>query len=53
MKIELGTRLTYRGHGRKRQLVQKRDDFVYVPLLKTLRAMLKNDDILQEVGKNA
>ena len=49
MKIELRTQLTYRGHGCKRQLVEKRDDFIYVPLLQTLQAMLKNDEILQEV----
>ena len=47
--MELRTQLTYKGRGRKRRIVEKREDFVDVPLLKTLQAMLMNDDILQEV----
>lgn len=49
MKIKLGTKLILKGHGRKRRLVQKEEQLVYVPLLDTLQMLLKNDEILGEV----
>lgn len=48
-KIKLGAKWMSRGHGRKRRLVQVTDTLVYVPLLKTIETLLKDEGIFTEV----
>ncbi|XP_065893395.1 uncharacterized protein [Dysidea avara] len=50
-KIKMGTRRIHRGHGRKRRLKEVTDTLVYVPLLKTLQMLLKDEGIYTEVQK--
>lgn len=38
-----------RGHGRRRRIVQKDQNMVYVPILETLQSLLMDDAILGEV----
>ena len=48
-KIKMGTRRIYRGHGRKRCQKKITDTLVYVPLLKTIQVLLKDEGIYTEV----
>ena len=49
VKIRLGTKKKAQGLGSKRRLVEKEEDFVYVPILQTLQALLTNETVLSEV----
>jgi len=48
-KIKVGTRRVLHSRGRKRHLVQVTDTLVYVPLLKTLEMLLKDEGVYTEV----
>ena len=48
-KIKLGAQRIFRGHGRKRRLVEVTDTLVYVPLLKTIEMLFKDEGIYTEV----
>lgn len=48
--MTLGERRVWRGQGRKRKCVSKKDTFMYIPLLSTLQSLLQNRDILAEVS---
>ena len=52
VKIRLGTKKKAQGLGSKRRLVEKEEDFVYVPILQTLQALLTNETVLSEVKFN-
>ena len=39
--------------GRRRKVVVKKEEVMYIPLLETLQALLKNESVLKEVCKNA
>ena len=45
----LGSSRKAKGIGAKRQLVEKEDSFMYVPVLKTLEVLLNSDVVLAEV----
>ena len=49
MKIILGVQRKPSGRGSKRRLIKKEECFAYVPLLKTLEILLKDDGIMAEV----
>jgi len=40
----------YRGHGRRRRLVEIVDTMVYIPLLKSIESLLKDEEIYAEVS---
>ena len=42
--------MALKGHGRRRRLIEKEEELVYVPLLGTLQTLLKNNEILGEVN---
>ena len=46
MTIQLGVNIESRARG---TLTERKDTFQYVPLLQGLRALLKNEEILDEV----
>ena len=52
VKIRLGTKKKAQGLGSKRRLVEKEEDFAYVPILQTLQALLTNETVLSEVKFN-
>ena len=39
----------WKGRGAKRRCVSKEDHVIYIPVLKTLQGLLKNEAILSEV----
>lgn len=45
----MGTKRIFRGHGRRHRLVELTDILVYVPLLKTIETLLKDEGIYTEV----
>lgn len=47
--MTLGSYQAWLTHGTGRQLVEVKDEFVYVPLLQVLERMLQNDSIFEEV----
>ena len=49
VRVHLGERHVWKGSGDKRRCVTKADHFMYVPVLKTLESLLKNDAVLSEV----
>lgn len=49
MRVPLGDRQVWKGLGSKRRCVLKNDHAIYVPVLKTLQNMLRNEAILAEV----
>ena len=51
MKVVLGTTRKYKGFGPKRGIIEKDECFVYVPVLKTLQTLLKNESVLSEVNQ--
>ena len=51
MKLVLGTKRKYKGFVPKRRIIEKDECFVYVPVLKTLQTLLKNETVLSEVNQ--
>ena len=49
MCIILGERRVWKGKGHKRRCVNKEDQAMYVPILKTLQNLLRNEAIYAEV----
>ena len=49
MRVTLGERRVWKGAGVKRKCVVKKDELVYVPLLKTLQAYLSNSFFVEQV----
>lgn len=49
MRIVLQESRTFRLYGRQHKVVTNRDEMMYIPLLKTLERMLKNNILLSEV----
>ena len=49
MEIILGSCSVWKGSGTKRRCVVEDDGFMYVPLLQSLQALLRNDAVLTEV----
>lgn len=47
--VFLGERRVWKGIGRKRQYVTKKDEAFYVPLMSTLQSLLNNKTVFQEV----
>ena len=47
--MTLGSHQAWQTHGTGRQLVEVKDEFVYVPLLQVLERMLQNNSIFEEV----
>ena len=47
--VKLGERRAWKGVGMKRRCVSKDDQAMYVPVLKTLQSILKNEAICVEV----
>lgn len=45
----LGTYSSWKTHGMQRQLVNVKDEFVYIPILEVLERMLQNQTIFEEV----
>ena len=45
----MGAKRIFRGHGKRRRLVEVTDTLVYVPLLKTTEMLLKDEGIYTEV----
>lgn len=48
-KNKIGGKKVFRGHGKKHHLVEVTDTLVYVPLLKTIEMLLKDEGIYTEV----
>jgi len=47
--VKLRSRRIRRGFGKKLRFVEVKDVFVYIPLLKTLQVLLKDEGIHSEV----
>ena len=50
-KIILKETSTQKLSGRRRKTVVKKDEYIYIPLLRTLETLLNNATIIQEVAK--
>lgn len=50
--VTLGSERVYTQTGAKRRLSEVNDTFQYVPLLESLQSLLRNSEILDEVGSN-
>ena len=49
MRVILGERRVWKGHGSKRQCVTVEDDMMYIPILETLNVLLNSDAVFSEV----
>ena len=49
--MTLGSYQSWQTQGTGRQLVEVKDEFMYVPLLKVLERILQNRSIFEEVNK--
>ena len=49
IRVSIGEKQTWKGHGSKRKCVEKDVEYMYIPILKTLQALSKCEDIYTEV----
>ena len=48
-RVVLGEKQSWKGSGATRQLISKKNEFMYIPILKTLESMLQCDDTMAKV----